>query len=374
MRRLFLLALWTCAAGAPTYAASPLYLSPDVPTTEAATLTTLLPWGVVRYDGSVPAYAPFFTTPGMPVLDAIHKLDGKSDWLFSVEAASDFGGALPTLADPRDVVLFDGASGTYAVVFCGAAVGIPAYANVDALYQNDDTGPLIVSFDVPTSIGALTFDPSDLVRFRRTGAGCGDWALTAGNPIFDASAAGAGVPTSANVIGADAFTGRFVLAFDVPVTLGPPGPTTYVPGQLVSWDGVSFALFEPLAGWPISGGVDGLSLLPNPGRVPPTMLVNKAPGGDLSLSWQGSCSEGGEDYGIYEGTIGTWYGHTWVDCSDAGGDRVETITPGVGNRYYLVVARHAYEEGSYGINSSGAERPVGVAACVAAQAISPCPP
>jgi hypothetical protein len=94
---------------------------------------------------------------------------------------------------------------------------------------------------------------------------------------------------------------------------------------------------------------------------------------DIVVSWAQSCADGAEDYGIYEGTIGTWYSHTMKDCSDAGGDRTEPITPGAGNRYYLVVARNALVEGSYGQATSGAERPVGAAVCAASQVVTACP-
>jgi hypothetical protein len=371
-----LVVLLACAAllGSAARAASPLYVSPDVPTDETVSGFTILPWDIFRYVGVVPSYAPGFTVAGSAVIDALHKQDGKDDWLFSIEAASDLGGALPAPADPRDLIHYDGATATYSVVFCGASVGIPAYANLDAVYQRADDGPVIVSFDVPTTIGAFNFDPADLVLFDHTVPGCGGWTIPAANPVFDASAAGAGVPLSANVIGADETGGRFVLAFDAPVDLGPPGVTTYLPGQLVASNGAAYSLFEPLLGWPTSSGVDGLSLLPNPGRVPATILVNKAGGGDLTISWSSSCSQGAEDYGIYEGTIGVWYSHTAIDCSDLGSNLSETITPAAGNTYYLVVARHAYEEGSYGADWLGAERPVGAAVCVPTRVVSSCPP
>jgi hypothetical protein len=90
------------------------------------------------------------------------------------------------------------------------------------------------------------------------------------------------------------------------------------------------------------------------------------------LDWSASCSSGAEDYGIYEGTLGTWYSHTQIDCADAGNDLVEQITPAVGSNYYLVVP-HGKAEGSYGLNSAGAERPVGAAVCATPQILTPCP-
>jgi hypothetical protein len=236
---------------------------------------------------------------------------------------------------------------------------------------------LIVGFDVPTTIGAFTFDPGDLVRFLPTGAaGCAAWTLAPANPAFDASAAGAGVALSSNVTDSDGKPAAPVLSFDVPTSLGPPGVVTFVPGQLVAWNGAAYSLYEGLTGWPSSSGIHGISGLANPGTVPTTITLGKAvaPAGDVIVNWSASCADGAEDYGIYEGTIGTWYSHTSKDCSDLGSNRTEQITPGAGNRYYLVVARNSQAEGSYGQASSGAERPVGTAVCVAPQIVTACPP
>ena len=51
----------------------------------------------------------------------------------------------------------------------------------------------------------------------------------------------------------------------------------------------------------------------------------------------------------------------------------EDITPAAASSYYLVVPRTTNEEGSYGVDSAGTERPVGTATCVATQVITPCP-
>src|SRR5262249_31061334 len=161
--------------------------------------------------------------------------DKPGNWLFSVEAASNLGGALATPADPRDVIRRDSAA-TYSFFFCGASVGLPDGSNVDAIYlEGGDTGNLIVSFDAPTSIGAATFLPGDLVGFKPTGGpGCGAWAL--GAPVLAFDSAAAGVPASTNVVGADRIGKFIVLTFDVPTTVG---AATYVPGNLVGWNGVS---------------------------------------------------------------------------------------------------------------------------------------
>jgi hypothetical protein len=300
-------------------------------------------------------------------------MDAVGDWLFSVEAFDTLGGLLPGGANPRDVIRYDASAGGYSVFFCGAPLGVPPYANLDSVWlEKGDTGDLIVGFDVPTTIGPFTFDPGDLVRFTPTGAGgCAAWALSPANPAFDASAAGSGVLLSSNVTDSH---GPTVLSLDVPTTLGPPGATTYVPGQLVTWSGAAYSVYEALAGWPISSGIHGVSGLANPGTVPTTITLGKAPGGDIVVNWSPSCADGAQDYGIYEGTIGTWYSHTLEDCDDLGDDRTEQITPAAASSYYLVVPNNFQAEGSYGKATSGAERPVGTAVCIPTQVVTACPP
>lgn len=372
---LFLVVLGLAASLAP--AATPLYVCGDVPTTETATSTTLLPSQIYKYTVAPVAYTLALTLSGSPALDAIQKMDKAGNWLFSVEAADNLGGALGGAdADPRDVIRVAAGSGTYGFFFCGAGVGVPAYANVDAVsLDGGDTGDLILSFDVPTTIGASTFDAADLVRFQRTGTGCTGWTLAAANPDFGALAAG--VPASSNVIGADKLGTLRLLAFDVPTTLG---VTTYLPGQIVSWNGASFATWEALAGWPVSSGVDGISWVGNPGFVPPTITVDKVPAStNLQVSWQVSCSDGALDYGIYEGTIGSWYSHKFATCTDSGTPLTEQITPAAGSRYYIVVPHNAVTEGSYGKSRNfpagfNTERPLGMALCASPQVVTPCPP
>ena len=63
--------------------------------------------------------------------------------------------------------------------------------------------------------------------------------------------------------------------------------------------------------------------------------------GDLTIAWAASCASGGEDYGIYEGTIGTWYGHSAIDCSDGGTALIEDVTPSRRHRQ-LKVQRGAF--------------------------------
>ncbi|MBP7146660.1 MAG: M36 family metallopeptidase [Acidobacteria bacterium] len=115
------------------------------------------------------------------------------------------------------------------------------------------------------------------------------------------------------------------------------------------------------------------SCSPSAGAIPATLAVSRAGASALRLSWHPSCSAGAQDYGIYRGTIGTWYDHVAVDCTDDDGDLVEEIAVPAGNAYFLVVPRSAAAEGSYGRDSSGVERPAGGGACVTAQVAAGCP-
>ena len=94
--------------------------------------------------------------------------------------------------------------------------------------------------------------------------------------------------------------------------------------------------------------------------------------GDLVLSWGASCAPGAVNYGIYEGILGSFGSHVMKDCSDDGGDRTETITPGAGDRYYLLVVQGLTAEGSYGQATAG-ERPAAATPCLAGQNLTPCP-
>jgi CubicO group peptidase (beta-lactamase class C family) len=112
-----------------------------------------------------------------------------------------------------------------------------------------------------------------------------------------------------------------------------------------------------------------------PGEVP-ILWVDKSElsPGDLVVSWQASCGAGATDYAVFEGLIEDWDSHTQIECSDAGADLTEEIAPGPGNRYYLVVPTDSTQEGSYGKDADGEERPQGVVTCRSLQDTSPCGP
>jgi hypothetical protein len=308
-------------------------------------------------------------------------MDKPGHWLLSVEAPTELPAGGGVFYGPEDVVRFDGA--TFSMLFDGSAQGVPPGSNVDGVaLLGSDPGDLLLSFDVPTTLAAVTYDPADVVRFSG-----GTFSL-----YFDASAAGAGVALSDNATAMDEAGGLPVLGFDVPADLSPStGPPTYVAGQIAEWNGLTYNLFETLPAWPSSSEVAALSCQANPGRVydrvvyPKLISLNKstATPGSLVVQWTASCSAGAEDYGIYEGKLGSWYSHKQKTCTDTGSDLTEEIAPQAGDSYYLVVPHNVAEEGAYGKDyvpqnvPPEQERPRPVAPadrCAVTHTVTPCPP
>ncbi len=109
----------------------------------------------------------------------------------------------------------------------------------------------------------------------------------------------------------------------------------------------------------------------SPGAV--TQLLVDRSGTTLDLFWDASCSDQVVNYAIYEGLIGNWNSHGVHTCSTGGATFALGINNGIGNKYYLVVPQGATSEGSYGVDSAGAERPGPGASCQAAHVPGPCP-
>ncbi|HEX5044520.1 MAG TPA: hypothetical protein VFV75_16575 [Candidatus Polarisedimenticolaceae bacterium] len=112
----------------------------------------------------------------------------------------------------------------------------------------------------------------------------------------------------------------------------------------------------------------------SPGRLEdaPLRLSKVVASSSVMLTWTSSCSPGAEDYAVYQGSVGSFASHTAATCSTSG-STAWTLTPGSGNRYFLVVPLSATEEGSYGNRSDGSERPAAAGPCRASQRISACP-
>jgi hypothetical protein len=109
-----------------------------------------------------------------------------------------------------------------------------------------------------------------------------------------------------------------------------------------------------------------------PGRITGQLTLSRSPvPGHLDLAWGPTCGVA-SDYTVHEGVLGSWYSHVPVACSTSGALSI-TIAPGAGDRYYLVVPSTLTLEGSYGANSTGAERPASTGACLPQAEPVPCP-
>jgi hypothetical protein len=143
-----------------------------------------------------------------------------------------------------------------------------------------------------------------------------------------------------------------------------PEDTPTVTAKDGSWI-FAYASFQsgfPYANFRIAVRTNSPAAESPPGRSG-TLRVSKNPNGtDLDLVWSASPCTNATDYGVYEGTIGAWYDHGPSRCS-TGGATSATVTPAAGDRYFLVVPSNATEEGSYGTDSSGLERPPSSNAC-----------
>ena len=120
-----------------------------------------------------------------------------------------------------------------------------------------------------------------------------------------------------------------------------------------------------------------LDFLPDAGHVPDGGLfpgtpldITDAGGGALRLVWSASCVTTDVDYEVYEGALGSFYSHGPIVCSTQGATAA-TIVPAPYDTYYLVVPANLRREGSYGLDSSGVERPAGARGCLP-QAIGVC--
>jgi len=119
-------------------------------------------------------------------------------------------------------------------------------------------------------------------------------------------------------------------------------------------------------------GAAGPGSVPDGDTVAGTpLLVDKAAAGQITLSWSASCSAADTNYLVYEGFVGAYPSHFSKLCSTGGATNV-TFLPGTFSRYYLVVPTDGTDEGSYGRDSNGQERPRGGNACKAQQVVS-CP-
>jgi len=99
------------------------------------------------------------------------------------------------------------------------------------------------------------------------------------------------------------------------------------------------------------------------------LLLDKGSAGSLDLEWTGSCATGDTEYGIHEGTIGSWNSHSALLCNVVG--NTSPVSPTAGSTYYLVVPSNGSVDGSHGTSSAG-ERTTGASQCHP-QTLGTCP-
>jgi hypothetical protein len=120
-----------------------------------------------------------------------------------------------------------------------------------------------------------------------------------------------------------------------------------------------------------------------PGKIDPTTgpIVLAKDGGDVLIRCAASCSRGATGYGVYQGTIGSWYSHAPVAglCQATCPGEIR-LTPSSASSYYLVVPNRPGVEGSYGtavdaarVPSDRPRAPVATQRCTPVQMLTSCP-
>lgn len=350
--------LSTLAAAPPAQAAQ-YYLATDVPTTLGGVDYT--PNQILRASGGAYSVEQEFPL-GLELAGVARSPEGF--WLLVPAFTIVSDDPEDLMIEMRDIILYDAVNDIPYPLLDGSAVGIPEYAAIDAVFFDPITDQGAMSFDVPVLLGGVEYGPSDIVAF---GAGFSLlWsAAAAGVPagvnVVGAERDAAGrlvltfdVPVTlggtiflpGQLVGWDAGTGFSLYASD------PAWPAGSILGDFG---------FLPAAGEVPDGSAGSVAL-----------SVAPAAGGQINLSWGASCAGTDTDYAVYEGVIGTPFTtHVPVTCSTSGAT-TWTFTPGAGDRYYYVVPRNAVTEGSYGQASGGAPRPPSSAACLPQEALPSC--
>jgi len=322
--------------------------------------SVFFPWSIVVSDaGSYGLEAALQAqAPPWIEIDAAWEISNGTWWL-SVAQTSTLGSAT---FGPSDIFEWNVQSDSFSLVLSAAALGVPESSNIDALSRDPATGDLVLSFDRPTTFGSETYQPADLARYDIV-SGLSDGVF------FDASAFG--IPDDVNLTAAEARGLQTVFALDTFVTVD---GTASAPGDLLVWDGTTVERFRSQPGWPAGSRVNALSFEGSPGIVPPTILMDKVDSTTLRIRFSPSECSGAAEHAIYQGNIASLpaYDHTAIDCIDSGTKLEEDVAMPSGDVYFLVVPTSSFEEGSYGRNSFGAERPPGATTCAAFQNLQEC--
>lgn len=314
----------------------------------------------------------------------------KKAFLFTTDAAytvsSTYCPVAPCTFVPRDIVLAECVSGPgcttdvpgsptwhYSQYKIGTSLGLPSSAVIDGLAQDSD-GKLLMSFDAPVTVnqyggGTLTVHPADVVKLASEEPARYQLVMSA-----DAE----GMDEGTNVNGLDVTDDHYILMFDAPGTIGAYAFKTGWAYTRSRHGAEPTGEYYSDGGFPPGSIGTDFSLLPSPAIAPsdrldgtPNVQMTKAGGSNLTISWQGPqapCGLGITGYGIYEGTGTTFTNHIPATLSPSGQacniSSPRTIIPNAANlTWYLIVPMNSEYEGSYGLDSAGAERP---------QSLSPC--
>ena len=234
-----------------------------------------------------------------------------------------------------------------------------------------DRSAFAASVVVNSTTGEVTGGPS-----QYTSVGTPDRASYASAVTFDSSTGEVtGGPTNyANVGSPDRRTQAAAITFDSStgeVTGGPANYATIYAGDRSAY--AASVSVDPNTG-EVTGGPSQFDPAPAVGEVPTlTSAFNKGTG-VMTLSWNGSCLSDDSDYDVYEGILlqPFAYNHQPRACGTSGATSLPFV-PGSGNRFYLLVAKNASYEGSYGRASSGIQRPISGSACLPQKIASACP-
>lgn len=118
----------------------------------------------------------------------------------------------------------------------------------------------------------------------------------------------------------------------------------------------------------VLGAPPGAGEVPGePGFSGPLTVERVAPD-RVALNWSASCVASDDDYAVYEGPVGGYGSQTPRMCS-TGGQTSADLTPIWPSSYFLVVPRNVVQEGSYGRDGDGIERPAAADGCVPQQIV-----
>src|SRR5436309_2528387 len=142
------------AVSMPCVRAASYYLATDVPARLGGAEYTQAQ--ILRSDGGL--YSVAVDTDGAAFKAMARRPDGL--WLITESAPDKINGVF---YEPRDVFLTDAAT-TFSMYFDGNAAGVPDGAAIDAILLDGD-GSLVLSFDVPVNLAGIEYGPADLVRY-----------------------------------------------------------------------------------------------------------------------------------------------------------------------------------------------------------------